>query len=264
MKPDKRLGQHFLRDSDVLQDIADIADLRHSSGALEIGPGQGALTAFLVNADRPIVAIDKDPRAIEALADRFSGRVRAVLGDAVSDDLGALLPPLDSQGRRPVVVGNLPYNVASPIFRRLLQLGPARVARMVLMFQREVALRIVAQPGTRAYGVPSVMTALVARAHIVRDVPPEAFFPRPKVQSAVVLVEHHEAPLFGLDTETMDRLGRWLPKLFQRRRKVLRHATEAISDLEAAEAAGIDLQQRPERLDPGTVLTLFRSQHPPA
>lgn len=259
MRPDKRLGQHFLRDIDVLQDIAAIADVGRSAGVLEIGPGEGALTAFLVEAGRPVVAIDKDPRAIEALWERFGDKVRGVFGDAVEDDLAALLPEPDGD-RRAVVVGNLPYNVASPIFRKLLSIGSDRVSHMVLMFQREVALRIVAQPGTKAFGVPSVMTALTARAHIVRDVPPAAFYPRPKVDSAVILVEPFETPRHGLSPEELVRFGRWLPGLFFKRRKKLRHATQALVNLKAAEATGVDLEKRPERLEPEEILALFASQ----
>ncbi len=260
MRPDKRLGQHFLRDTQVLQEISAVADVAHSSGVLEIGPGEGALTAFLVRAGRPVVAIDKDPRAIDALWERFGESVKGVLGDAMRDDLGELLPPPDSDGRRPVVVGNLPYNVASPIFRNLLALGYPRVARMVLMFQREVALRIVAKPGSKAYGVPSVMAALLARAHVVREVPPSAFYPRPKVDSAVVLVEPLQTPLHDLDPDGLSAFGRWLPGLFQKRRKKLRHATQALIDLDAAATTGVDLDIRPERLEPAQILALFSSQ----
>jgi len=260
LKPDKRLGQHFLRDTDVLQDIAAVADVAHSAGVLEIGPGEGALTAFLVGTGKPVVAIDKDPRAIEALHQRFGDAVRGVLGDAVEDDLGALLPSPDNDGRLPIVVGNLPYNVASPIFRRLLHLAPQRVSRMVLMFQREVALRIVAEPGNKAYGVPSVMASLLARCHVVRDVPPQAFHPPPKVDSAVILAEPLPDPAHDLDAAGLEAFGRWLPALFQRRRKKLRHATQALTDLAAAEATGIDLALRPERLTPQQIITLFKSQ----
>lgn len=260
MRPDRRLGQHFLRDIDVLQDIASLADVGRSSGVLEIGPGEGALTAFLVEAGKPVVAIDKDPRALSEIAQRFGDRVTGVLGDAVDDDLGALLPLVAEDGTRPVVVGNLPYNVASLIFRRLLLLGPTRVSRMVLMFQREVALRIVAEPGNKTYGVPSIIANLTARCHLVRAVPPQAFYPPPKVQSAVILVEPRAEALHDLNPAELEAFGRWIPTVFQKRRKKLRHATAAITDFDAAIAAGIDMELRPERLGPQEILTLFLSQ----
>lgn len=249
LRPEKSLGQHFLRDPEVLADIAAIADGGRSGGILEIGPGEGALTAFLVQADVPIVAIDKDPRALAAIAERFADRVRGVLGDAANDDLGALLP-----GPGAIVVGNLPYNAASIIHRRVLALG-TRVARAVLMFQREVALRLVAGPGSRDYGVPSVLTAVSARAWIVRDVPPSAFSPPPKVDSAVVLVEPLAAPLVA-DAD-LERFGAFVAQVFQQRRKTLGNA---IGDRRAAlAAAGIDPQRRAEQLAPDEFVRLWRA-----
>jgi 16S rRNA (adenine1518-N6/adenine1519-N6)-dimethyltransferase len=251
MRADKRLGQHFLRDIDVLQDIAALADVAHSAGVLEIGPGEGAMTAFLLQSHRPVVAIDKDPRAVSELEQRFGAAVRVVEGDALTADLGALLPPVGEDGRLPIVVGNLPYNVGSAIYRRLLGLR-GRVERLVLMLQREVALRIVAEPGTKAYGVPSVMTALTASAHIVREVPPEAFVPRPKVHSAVVLVEFPGAP--QVPPEQLDGLGRFIGTLFQARRKMLSNTVA----VEALALAGIDPSCRPEQVSPGQLVALWR------
>ncbi len=258
MRPDKRLGQHFLRDTDVLEDIAAVADVAHSAGVLEIGPGEGALTAYLAEAGRPVVAVDRDPRAVRELERRFGARVRAVEGDALTVDLDALLPSPGEDGRLPVVVGNLPYNAASAIFRRLLGLQRP-VARMVLMFQREVALRIVAGPGSRAYGVPSVLRALVADAWIVRDVPPRAFFPRPKVDSAVVLVEPRATPAFPDAAEALRRqeaFATFLARVFQARRKVL---ANAVAPPEALTAAGLDPRGRAEGLTPEELWHLFRA-----
>jgi len=249
VRPDKALGQHFLRDPEVLADIAAVADVARSGGALEIGPGEGALTAFLVAAGVPVVALDKDPRALEAIAVRLGGRVRGVLGDAAHDDLGALLPEPGA-----VVVGNLPYNVASVIHRRVLGLG-TRIARAVLMFQREVALRIVAQPGSRDYGVPSILTAVRARAWIVRDVPPRAFFPPPKVDSAVVLIEPLATP--RVDDGEVEAFGAFVSELFQHRRKTLGNALPERRD--ALAACGIALSARAEGLALEDVVRLWRA-----
>lgn len=251
MRPDKSLGQHFLRDPDVLADIAAIADVGRSSGALEIGPGEGALTAFLVGAGVPVVAIDKDPRALDALATRFGDKVRVVLGDAAHDDLAPLLP-----GPGAVVVGNLPYNVASVIHRRVLALGhTAKLARAVLMFQREVALRIVAGPGSRDFGVPSILTAVAARAWIVRDVPPRAFSPPPKVDSAVVLVEPLPAPL--VPAAELEAFASFVASIFQQRRKTLGNALGA--QRARLDAVGIDPGLRAEQLAVADFVRLFRA-----
>lgn len=249
IRPEKALGQHFLRDPEVLADIAAIADGARSSGILEIGPGEGALTAFLVQAGVPVVAIDKDPRALAAIGERFGDRVRGVLGDAATDDLGALLPGLGC-----VIVGNLPYNAASVIHRRVLALG-TRVARAVLMFQREVALRLVAGAGSRDYGVPSILTAVSAKAWMVRDVPPQAFVPPPKVQSAVVLVEPRAEPLVPL--AELEAFGGFVGGVFQQRRKTLANALGGKRG--ALEAAAIDGRLRAEQVSPEAFVRLWRA-----
>lgn len=252
MKADKGLGQHFLRDVSVLEDIAALTDVRSSGGCLEIGPGEGALTAFLVKSagDLPIVAIDPDPRAVDLVRQRFGGRVEVVLGDATRDDLGALLPGVG--GKKPVIVGNLPYNAASIIHRRVLALGD-RFARALFMFQREVALRLVAAPKTRAYGIPSILTQVVATVHIVRDVGPECFSPRPKVDSAVVLIEPRAEPLVSpTDLETF---GDFVGRAFQQRRKTLGNSMGDRKGL--LHKLGIDPIKRAEELAPEVWVALF-------
>jgi 16S rRNA (adenine1518-N6/adenine1519-N6)-dimethyltransferase len=253
MKADKSLGQHFLRDADVLADIVAVADLDHSAGALEIGPGEGALTAFLARTSAPLTAIDQDPRAVETIRTRFGARIEVTLGDATRADLGALLPP--ARGNlRPVVVGNLPYNAASLIHRRVLGLGD-RIARAVLMFQKEVALRLVARPSTADYGIPSILTQVTARAWVVREVPPEAFSPRPKVDSAVVLVEPLGVPVVA--PADLDRFGDFLGNGFRQRRKTLANALGEQRRL--LDVVGVDPRKRAEELDPATWVALWRA-----
>jgi 16S rRNA (adenine1518-N6/adenine1519-N6)-dimethyltransferase len=253
MKADKSLGQHFLRDADVLADIAAIADLDHSAGALEIGPGEGALTAFLVKSRVPVHAIDQDPRAVEAIQTRFGERVKVTLGDAAKADLRVHLP-LEKDGQKPVIVGNLPYNVGSLIHRRVLGLGHA-IARSVLMFQKEVALRLVAKPSTSEYGIPSIVTQAAARAYSVREVPPEAFSPRPKVDSAVILVEPLPSPLVPF--EDLDAFGDFLGKAFQQRRKTLSNSLGEQRRL--LEVVGVDPRKRAEELSVETWVALWRA-----
>lgn len=254
MRAKKRLGQHFLRDVEVLQDIAAVADVGRSAGALEIGPGEGALTAFLLQSGKPVVALEKDPDAIEVLKARFSGEALTLVeGDALHADLAGLLPR--PEGALPVVVGNLPYNVGTAIYTRLLGLR-GQISRIVVMLQREVARRIVATAGTKAYGVPSVLTALTARAHMVLEVPPQAFRPRPKVHSAVVLAEFPGEAL--AQREELEPLAKLVSRLFQARRKVLSNAIEGVLDIGALEAMGIDPRARPETLTPAQFLALYR------
>ena len=249
MKPDKRLGQHFLRDIEALEEIAAVAAVEETAGVLEIGPGEGALTGFLLRAGKPVVVIDKDARSIAAIERRFGDRVQAVQGDALDADLRALLPTGD---RLPVVVGNLPYNVGTAIVRRLLGLT-GRVSRLVVMLQREVANRLVAQPGTKAYGLMTVLVWLSGEAWIVRDVPPESFSPPPKVSSGGVLIELRATP--RLDAEELRDFTRFVGELFQARRKMLRK-TEISAEL--LTEMGLQPTARPENLTPDQILALYR------
>jgi len=251
MRPDKKLGQHFLRDAAVLEEIAALTDVANSPGVLEIGPGEGALTAFLARADKPIVAVDRDPRAQVALKERLGDKVRFILGDALTVDLEGLLPkPVD--GQLPVIAGNLPYNVGTAIYRRLLRLN-RKTSRIVLMLQREVAHRIAASHGSRQYGVLSVLTSLTARAMLVRDVPPEAFFPPPKVHSSVLYVDFPQEPLLTIGEH--DAFARFVGKFFQMRRKKI---SKVLTDPSVLEEFDIDASQRPESVPALTYLALFR------
>ncbi|MBL8786450.1 MAG: ribosomal RNA small subunit methyltransferase A [Deltaproteobacteria bacterium] len=253
MKADKSLGQHFLRDAEVLADIAALTDVEHSGGVLEIGPGEGALTAYLVRAGRVVKAIDADVRAVGTLRARFGDKIDVVLGDAVTADLGALLPVGGTS--LPVIVGNLPYNAASAIHRRVLGLG-GRIARAVFMFQKEVAERIVSGPRGRDYGTPSILTAVSAKAYLVREVPPEAFSPRPKVDSAVVLVEPRKDPL--VPSAELEAFGDFLGEVFRHRRKTL---ANALSDRARAalDAVGIDPKRRAEEVSPEELVAMWRT-----
>ena len=236
----------------MLQEIFEIAAPQQSSGMLEIGPGEGALTAFLMRSKKPIVAIDPDARAIEAVRARFGDALGLVHGDALQEDLGALLPEPEGD-QLPIVVANLPYNAGTAIYRRLLRLE-SQVSRHVLMFQREVAERIVASPGTKAYGVLSVLTSLCAQAWCVCVVPPSAFRPPPKVHSAVVLVEPLATPRLSEDEH--ERFCAFVGRLFQGRRKALRN----VITVEQITAHQLDGGARPETLTPEQFLELYRAE----
>lgn len=251
MRPDKRLGQHFLRDPSVLEEIAGLADVARSRAVLEIGPGEGALTAFLLRAGRPVVAVDTDRRAGVAVQERFGDRVHFMLGDALKVDFMAALEPFPGEGL-PVIVGNLPYNVGTAIYRRLLTLR-YQVSRVILLLQKEVAHRICAGPGSRTYGLLSVVTALSARAMLVRDVPPEAFFPEPKVTSSIIYVDFPGT--FPLEISEHAAFSNFVGRFFQMRRKKI---SRLIPDTDVLRHFELDGALRPEFLPPETYLRLFR------
>jgi 16S rRNA (adenine1518-N6/adenine1519-N6)-dimethyltransferase len=243
----KALGQNFLVDDRVLDDIARAALRDGPPGVIEIGPGPGTLTDRLAAAGVPLVAIEKDRGLVPVLASRFADRphVRIVEGDALEVDFGALLPGV----ARPAIVGNLPYYISSPLLVALVaqrrHLGPT-----TLMLQREVVDRLIARPGSKAYGSLSVMLQVHADLERVRLVSPAAFLPRPRVDSAVLSIRWLESPRVALGPE--DHFERVVRAAFSQRRKTLRNALGsrfAAAEVEAAGArTSLDLGRRAETL----------------
>jgi 16S rRNA (adenine1518-N6/adenine1519-N6)-dimethyltransferase len=240
----RALGQHFLIDGGVAQRTAALADLAPGSVVLEIGPGRGALTDVLLASGVRVVAVEIDPTMADRLERRPSSELEVIRADFLRLDLDRLpAGPL-------LVVANLPYSVGTAIIARLLD-DPTRFPRIVVMLQREVADRLCADPGTRAYGALSVLTALWATARLAFTVAPEAFSPRPRVESAVV----------RLDVSAQARVAVGDPRVFRRvvraafaqRRKTLRNALRAGFGEESAArwlaAASIDGGRRAETLD---------------
>lgn len=264
----KALGQHFLFDPDILSRTALAAGPVAGRTVFEIGPGPGGLTRALLDADAAqVIAIEADPRFAEALRvwpEARSGRLAVHAGDARKVDWEGCLHR--SGGRAPaMIVANLPYNVGTPLLVDWLKAGPWRGA-MALMFQKEVAERICASPGSRHYGRLAVLAGATVRAHIAFTLPPGAFRPPPKVESAVAVL--HPLPdakrfpnLAALETVAAAAFGQ--------RRKMLRSALKALAktaDLNPEhwlDAAGIDPTARAETLTQGdfrALATIFGGQ----
>ena len=243
----KALGQNFLMDLNLTGRIARRAgDLRRCD-VLEIGPGPGGLTrALLSEGARHVVAIERDARCLPALAEiaaAFPGRLTVLEGDALRIDPAAhLQPPIR-------VVANLPYNVGTELLVRWLtpETWPPFWSSLTLMFQKEVAERIVAAPGSKAYGRLSVLAQWRAMPRIAFEIPPRAFTPPPKVTSAVVHIDRLEAPRFEADPATLSRV---VALAFGQRRKMLRASLRSLGpDIETRlAAAGIAPTERAERL----------------
>lgn len=240
----KGLGQHFLLDLNLTGRIAREAGDLTDCDVLEVGPGPGGLTRGLLAAGaRRVVAVEKDQRCLAALEEIRAvsgGRLEIVEGDALGYDAVAELAP----GAR--VVSNLPYNVGTPLlFGWLEQLE--HFAGLTLMFQREVAERIVARPGDKAYGRLAVMCGWAADCHIVMDLPARAFTPPPKVASAVVNLVPLPKPRAEAE---MAILSRVVAAAFNQRRKMLRQSLKALGGDTAAllDRAGIDPTRRAETL----------------
>ncbi|MEO1468502.1 MAG: 16S rRNA (adenine(1518)-N(6)/adenine(1519)-N(6))-dimethyltransferase RsmA [Pseudomonadota bacterium] len=242
----KALGQNFLLDLNLTRRIARAAGPLEGHTVLEIGPGPGGLTrALLSEGAGRVIAVERDPRALPALAEiaaAWPGRLEVIEGDALAlDPLAGIEGPVR-------IAANLPYNIGTELLVRWLSppAWPPRWASLTLMFQREVAERIVAAPGTAAYGRLAVLAQWRARAQLRFEVGPRAFTPPPKVTSAVVRIEPAE-PRRNVPPATLSRVT---AAGFGQRRKMLRSSLKALGDPEALlETAGIEPTRRAETLD---------------
>jgi 16S rRNA (adenine1518-N6/adenine1519-N6)-dimethyltransferase len=222
----RALGQHFLGDPAVARAIVEAARLTPADLCVEIGPGEGALTALLAARAGRLIALEVDGRLADRLRARLGGapHVEIRLADARRFDYAALPALRPSPEGRVVVVGNLPYSVAKPILQRLVE-ARAAIAEMVLMLQREVALRVAAPPGSKRYGPLAVFTQLHSDVRPLLTVPPGAFRPPPKVDSTVLHLRMLPAPRVAVgDAAAFRRLVR---AAFGQRRKTLVNALAA-------------------------------------
>lgn len=238
-RPNKAYGQNFLADPNIVRKIVELADVS-GRNVVEIGTGTGTLTRALSPVARRVVSYEVDlalvPVLTEALADVRNVDVRFV--DVTDVDLAAEL----GSGRW-TMVANLPYNVGTGVLLDTVRHVPA-VERFVVMVQREVAERLVAEPGSRVYGIPSVVVALHGLAELVMTVPPQVFEPRPRVESAVVVIDRVDPP------PRAERALTIATAAFGHRRKMLRRSlADLLTDPVAIlEAAGVDPTSRPEHL----------------
>ncbi len=254
----KALGQNFLLDLNLTAKIARSAGDLTGSDVLEIGPGPGGLTrGLLAEGARKVLAIEKDARCLPALAEiaaAYPGRLEVIEGDALKvDPLEHLTPPIK-------IAANLPYNVGTELLVRWLtpKVWPPFWTSLTLMFQREVAERIVAKPGSKAYGRLAILAQWRAEARIVIDLPPQSFTPPPKVSSAVVHLTALPAPRYPADPEILSRV---VAAAFNQRRKMLRAALKGVSpNIEDHLAAvGIPPTERAEQVGLEGFCALARS-----
>lgn len=243
----KQLGQNFLLDLNLTAKIARAAGDLAACDVLEVGPGPGGLTrGLLAEGARHVLAVEKDARCLPALAEiaaAYPGRLEVLNADALDiDPVAHLTPPIR-------IVANLPYNVGTELLVRWLTppVWPPFWQSLTLMFQKEVAERIVAKPGSKAYGRLALLAQWRCEARIVMTLPPEAFTPAPKIHSAVVHLTALPQPRYPADAAILSRV---VAAGFNQRRKMLRAALKGIApDIEARlEAAGIAPTQRAEEI----------------
>tara|TARA_R110002072_G_scaffold256_1_gene1744 strand:- start:205 stop:1053 length:849 start_codon:yes stop_codon:yes gene_type:complete len=257
---DKSFGQHYLLDLNLTNKIASLAGDLTGKTVLEVGPGPGGLTrALLATAASRVVAVEMDARflpALEVTGEAFDGRLSLVQGDALKADEAALV------GDGAVIASNLPYNVGTALLIKWLRIDPMWWTTAVLMFQREVADRVVARPGDKAYGRLAVITAARAQARLALKVPARAFTPPPKVESAVVVLHPLPVEQRFADVEALEVITE---SAFGQRRKMLRSslksaASRAGTTAEALLAtAGLEPTARAETISPDGFMDLARA-----
>lgn len=249
----KSFGQHFLLDLNVTRKIARLAEVGQDKVVIEVGPGPGGLTRALLETGARVIAVEKDARFLPLLgeiANAAGGRLTVVEADALGVDEAALFARAGAAGG--AIVSNLPYNVGTPLLVKWLT-GAFTPDAMILMFQKEVAFRIVAEPGSDDYGRLSVLAQAVCETRLVMEAPARAFTPPPKVDSAVVrLTPRAHRP----DAGRLKALERVTAAAFGQRRKMLRSSLKALGGEALCEQAGIEAKVRAEVIDVAGFLRL--------
>jgi len=262
-QPRKRFGQHFLTDPGVIAELVAVINPRPGQHLVEIGPGPGALTGPLLEFGATLDAIELDRDLVPRLRRRWGQRYpfRVHQCDALKFDFAQLLEPeAENPGAghptRPLrLVGNLPYNISTPLLFHVL--GQIELFEDIhFMLQKEVVQRLAARAGSKAYGRLSVMTALHCHADALFTVGPEAFTPPPKVESAVIRLTPRKQPL--LPSEQHQAFGDLVRQAFAQRRKTLRNNLKGLLDANTISATGIDPGRRAETLEPEDFIALYQ------
>jgi 16S rRNA (adenine1518-N6/adenine1519-N6)-dimethyltransferase len=254
----KKFGQHFLGDQKILELIADAVAPRAGETVIEIGPGRGALTDILASRPNRLVAVEIDRALAGNLRERYASNERVTIIEA--DVLETKMSDI-AEGDF-VVVGNVPYYITTPILFHVLRAPFPRHA--VFLVQREVAERIIARPGSKAFGALSANVQALSNAEILLHVPPAAFRPPPKVDSAVVRISPRPDPL--IEPHEVERFRGFVQGMFGMRRKQIGNVLRSITGLSAEDAIalldaqGIDPKSRPEVLSPEQMVALMRAQ----
>ena len=241
----KSLGQNFLVSQTVAREMVDLASLKGDETVVEIGPGKGILTHLLLPRVKRLLAIEYDTRLVSQLKETFQGFSHLEIIEA-----DALSYPFKQLPKNTIVISNLPYYIATPLLFHLLE-ARKNLSLLILMFQREVAHRIVASPGSKTYGSLSIAVQYMGQPHLRLRVSRKSFRPLPKVESAVITLTPHPSPPIKLKSEEL--FHRVTRSAFQHRRKTLKNALKAagFSDSlveEALRKSNIDFRRRPETL----------------
>ena len=243
-KPRKRFGQNFLHDQNVIQRIVNAIDPRQGERIVEIGPGQGALTKEVLSLSGKMDAVELDRDLLEPLQETCAplGQLTVHAADALKFNFCTLV---DNDDQKLRIIGNLPYNISTPLLFHLMEQRHC-IKDMHFMLQKEVVERITAEPGNGQYGRLSIMLQYYCQAEQLFNVPPGAFFPPPKVDSAVFRLTPHKVTPFPAKDEAL--LSKVVSRSFAQRRKTIRNNLKGLIDEPVLVKLGIDPGLRPERL----------------
>jgi 16S rRNA (adenine1518-N6/adenine1519-N6)-dimethyltransferase len=244
LRPRKSLGQNFLRDDNTARKIAAAIDPQVEDSILEIGPGEGALTRHLAGRCRSLAVVDVDARAVSAMNAMFpDGSVEVILGDILTIDLSAFAGAHPGRFR---VVGNIPYNITTPILFHVID-NRRPVHDLTITVQREVGRRMLAGPGTGEYGILSVFCAYYAEVRSLFEVSPNVFYPKPDVTSIVMNLTMLARPALAADDDAFFR--EMVRSIFGKRRKTLRNSLKYFASPRGITVPGLPLLgRRPEEL----------------
>jgi len=266
IRPLKRLGQSFLEDRNTINKIIRISDIREDDIVVEIGAGLGLMTESIAKRAKRVIALDIDPKMVGILKERMAPyhHVEIVQADVLEYDFYSISGALPSHKIK--VIGNIPYNISSQILFRLLAYRD-HISSMILMFQKELADRLVAKPGTKSYGVPTVLVSMYLLCSREMVIPPSCFYPQPAVISSVLKMAIREIP--QMDLIDHDFFFKIVKTVFAKRRKTVSNNLKSLrllgySDMDVAQAledSGVDGARRGETLTAEEIGKLSNALH---
>ena len=242
ISPRKSLGQNFVVEPNTIRQIIELASIKPDDFIIEVGPGIGSLTSSLLEVAGHVTAIEVDDALVRALTDLLQpedNKFRLINADVMNLDVNELLATRNESWN---LVANLPYNISVPVICDFLERVPV-ITKMTVMVQREVAERLVAKTGEKAFGLPSLKIQYFAEVKKIADVPPSVFLPKPKVDSSLVQIERREKYVTSANYDVLFELAK---RSFSQRRKMLRRSLKETFDLNDFESAGIDPTRRAE------------------
>ena len=243
--PKKSLGQNFVVEPNTIRQIIKLADLDPADFVIEVGSGLGSLTLALLESCEHVTAVEVDDVLVKILkettGDQTGNKLRIIHADVMTLDLKQVLEERSNHWN---LVANLPYNIAVPMICDFLEKAPL-ISKMTVMVQREVAERMIAKVGDKAYGLPSVKIEYFAEAKIIADIPPTVFIPKPRVESSIVQIVRRDNPIISEDYEILFSL---IKSAFRHRRKMLRSSLKGILCTDDFTATEIDPTKRAENL----------------